>query len=251
MKKMKNFIYLLFLSSGILLAQNSFEKGNDYYQKAQYKEAIEVYETILNSQQKESFELYFNLANSYYKLNKVAPAIYNYEKALRLGPENQAALNNLAFAKKLLIDDIKEMPKLGFSALLHQFTGQLRFDTWGLLSITASIMFLLAFVVYYFTQKPHLKRTFFCLMIVLLVAIPILLGMAFFEKIYFENERTAIVFTEKTMVKSEPITSSPTIFSLHEGTKISLLENLKEWQKIQLADGTQGWIKAENIKEIK
>ncbi len=248
---MKNFIYLLFLSSGILLAQNSFEKGNDYYQKAQYKEAIEVYETILNSQQKESFELYFNLANSYYKLNKVAPAIYNYEKALRLEPENQAALNNLAFAKKLLVDDIKEVPKVGFSALLHQFTGQLFFDAWGLLAIISSVLFLASFIVYYFTQKPSLKRTFFSLMIVLLVAIPILLGLAFFEKNYFENEKTAIVFAEKAMVKSEPITSSPTIFSLHEGTKIYLLESLNEWQKIQLLDGTEGWIKAENIKEIK
>ncbi len=248
---MKNFIYLLFLSSSILLAQNTFEKGNDCYQKAQYKEAIEIYETILNSQQKESFELYFNLANSYYKLNKVAAAIYNYEKALRLEPENQAALNNLAFAKKLIIDDIKEVPKVGFSALLHQFTGQLFFDTWGLLAIISSVLFLASFVIYYFTQKPSLKRAFFSLMIVLLVAIPILLGMAFFEKNYFENEKTAIVFAEKTMVKSEPITTSPAIFTLHEGTKISLLESLKEWQKIQLPDGTQGWIKAENIKEIK
>jgi tetratricopeptide (TPR) repeat protein len=248
---MKHFIYLLFLSSSMLLAQNTFEKGNDCYQKAQYKEAVAVYENVLQMEQKASFELYFNLANSYYKLNKVAAAIYNYEKALRLQPKNQAALNNLTFAKKLLIDDIKEVPKLGFSALLHQFTGQLHFDTWGLLAIIVSMLFLLFFLVFYFTKKPNLKRTFFSLMIVFLVAIPILLGLAFFEKKYFENEKTAIVFAEKAVVKSEPITTSPAIFTLHEGTKVNILENLKSWQKIQLPDGTQGWIKAENIKEIK
>ena len=35
---------------------------------------------------KESAEVYFNLGNAYYKLNRVAPAIYNYEKSLQLKP---------------------------------------------------------------------------------------------------------------------------------------------------------------------
>jgi hypothetical protein len=43
------------------------------------RKRVRAYETVL-TQNKHSSELYFNLGNAYYKLNKVAPSIYNYEK---------------------------------------------------------------------------------------------------------------------------------------------------------------------------
>jgi tetratricopeptide (TPR) repeat protein len=47
--------------------------------KGQYQQAIDAYSSVLSTN-KQSSELYYNNGNSYYKLNKVAPAIYNYEK---------------------------------------------------------------------------------------------------------------------------------------------------------------------------
>ena len=73
---MKKILYLLLLTSQFFAAQTGFEKGNALYQKGKYEEAIAAYETVLGSK-KESAELYFNIGNCYYKLNKVAPAIYN------------------------------------------------------------------------------------------------------------------------------------------------------------------------------
>ena len=89
-------IFLLFLIfSGVLRAESpvppatsSFEEGNQYYQKENYKAAVASYESIINSGQ-ESAEVYFNLGNAYYKLHQVSPAIYNYEKALLLFDEGK------------------------------------------------------------------------------------------------------------------------------------------------------------------
>ena len=64
----------------IFLAQNGFERGNELYRKNQFQDAVQAYESVLKTN-KQSAELYFNLGNSYYKLNKVAPAIYNLEEA--------------------------------------------------------------------------------------------------------------------------------------------------------------------------
>ena len=114
---MKNIIYLILFITEIFFAQNSFEKGNALYQKGEYEQAIIQYESVLANQQHSS-ELYFNLGNCYYKLNMVAPSIYNYEKALLLNADDFEITNNLEFAQKLQIDEIKVLPKVGFSKLI-------------------------------------------------------------------------------------------------------------------------------------
>jgi tetratricopeptide (TPR) repeat protein len=65
-----------------------------------YEQAIDAYGSVLKTNQHSS-ELYFNLGNCYYKLNKVAPAIY-IEKALVLSP-NEEVLNNLFAQNELLM----------------------------------------------------------------------------------------------------------------------------------------------------
>ncbi len=78
---MNKTLFILLFVTQIIWAQTPFEQGNQYYQKENYQAAITSFESILNSG-KESAEVYFNLGNAYYKLHQVAPAIYNYEKAL-------------------------------------------------------------------------------------------------------------------------------------------------------------------------
>jgi len=87
----------------------------------------------------------------------------------------------------------------------------------------------------------------FGLLFLLLISI----SAAITEKNDFENERPAIVFAEITTVKSEPQTASSTVFTLHEGTTVYVLETVDNWKKIQLVDGTQGWIAKNAIKEVK
>lgn len=236
--------------SEVFFAQTSFEKGNALYQKGNYNEAITAYESVLNTKQ-QSAELYFNLGNCYYKLNKVAPAIYNYEKALVLNPNDSEIQNNLKFAQKLQIDEIKEVPKVGFEKLIRDFTATFHYDIWAWISVSFATLFLLFFVGYYFSQTTLSKRIFFFGMFVLVVLILISVLSAIFEKSHYENERPAIVFAEVVSVKSEPKTSGSDVLVLHEGTKVFVLETLDNWKKIQLTDGTEGWIENSAIKEVK
>ena len=76
---MKNILYLFLLFTQVFFAQSSFDAGNELYKNGKYEEAVNAYNAVLKSK-KQSAELYYNLENCYYKLNKVAPAIYNYEK---------------------------------------------------------------------------------------------------------------------------------------------------------------------------
>jgi tetratricopeptide (TPR) repeat protein len=247
---MKNIFYILIFTTQIFFAQNGFEKGNELYQKGKYDLAVKAYESVL-AENKQSAELYFNLGNSYYKLNEIAPAIYNYEKALVLDPNNKEAINNIRFAQKRTIDEIKVIPKVGFAKLIRDFTGNYAYDTWAWITIGFATLFLLFFVGYYFSQRGTVKRIFFFGMFVIILLILISISSAIFEKSHFENERPAIVFAESAEVKSEPQKASTAIFVLHEGTKVFVEETLEGWKKIQLTDGTEGWIDSAAIKEVK
>jgi tetratricopeptide (TPR) repeat protein len=247
---MKNLLYIVLLTTQIFFAQNGFEKGNVLYQNGKYDQAIAAYESVLETNQ-HSAELYFNIGNCYYKLNKVAPAIYNYEKALVLKPHDSETLNNLKFAKKRTVDEIKEVPKVGFSKLLRDFTAVFHYNTWAWISVGISTLFLLFFVGYFFSQNSLFKRMFFFGMFVLLSFLLISVASAFFEKSHYENEKPAIVFSEMAEVKSEPRNGGQPIFVLHEGTKVYVEESIGKWKKVQLTDGTEGWIDSSAIKEVK
>ena len=247
---MKKIFYIILLIFQVSLAQNAFEQGNQYYQKENFQAAISSYESIINSG-KESADVYFNLGNCYYKLHKVGPAVYNYEKALLLNPNDQEIKTNLDFARKMAIDDIKIIPKVGFHKLIQDFTSTYYYDTWAWIAVALALVFFLFFLGYYFSGTTLKKRIFFTGMFVILLGITLSVSAGIFERNRLENEKPAIVFAETAPVKNEPKTSSPDAFILHEGTKVYILESIANWKKIELTDETTGWIESSAIKEIK
>ena len=254
---MQKIVLLFLIFSGVLRAESplpsaksSFEEGNQYYQKENYKAAVASYESIIASGQ-ESAEVYFNLGNAYYKLHQVAPAIYNYEKALLLNPNDEEIKTNLDFARKMTIDDIKVIPKVGFHKLISDFTSSYYYDTWAWIAVVFAFLFLAFFTGYYFSQQTTLKRIFFFGMFVWILGIGLAASSGFYEKNRMNNEKPAIIFAEATVLKNEPKVNSPDATVLHEGTKVYILESIANWKKVELTDETTGWIEESAIKEIK
>ena len=247
---MKKTLVILLLFFQFSWAQSAFEQGNALYLKENYEAAIKSYESILNTG-KQSPEVYFNLGNCYYKLHKIAPAIFNYEKALLLNPNDEEIKTNLDFAKKMAIDDIKIVPKVGFNKLIADFTSSFHYDTWAWMAIVFALVFLLTFIGYYFSETTFLKRVFFIGMFVWLLGIGLSATSAFYEKSRISNEKPAIVFAESVSVKSEPKATAQEAFLLHEGAKVYIVESIANWKKIELTDETTGWIEESAIKELK
>ena len=153
----RRFIFTMVLFFGyISFAQTSnelFSKANDLYKNGEYSKAIELYLNIEKSGL-ESDDLFFNLGNSYYKLNKVAPSIYYYEKALKINPMHHDASNNLVFAKRMTIDVIEDLPKTFLQRFSSNVIQKLTYNTWAILAVTASFLAALLFLLYYFSASP-------------------------------------------------------------------------------------------------
>ncbi|WP_299249109.1 tetratricopeptide repeat protein [uncultured Lacinutrix sp.] len=246
---MKNILYILLFFIGSLSAQNEkiFDQANALYNEGKYAEAIDRYEVILNTD-KHSAELYFNIANAHYKLNNIAPSVYYYEKALALKPKDKDIQGNLAFANNMRIDAIDNLPEVGLTRFVKKATNTLSFDGWAKLSIGLVVMFVLFYLLYYFTFGTGKKRFYFVTSTLSVVLALVALVFTFYSYSLAQKNNPAIIFAKESKVKSEPNLRSDEAFVLHEGTKVQVLDTVKSWKKIKLNDGKTGWIQGEDLK---
>lgn len=253
-RRFTGILIVVFLFSGFtaVFAQHNtwFEEANELYNQGEYEAAIERYEKISEAG-KHSAALYFNMANAYYKLNRIAPSILNYERALLLDPEDKDIGINLAYARNMTIDDIDELPKTGISRLVNGLIGTFSYRVWTWLAIGLMSLFVLFFIWYYFAVSQGKKRMFFTLSGLMLILSVLSLVFAFQQRNLERSVRPAIVFAEETTVKSEPNLGSEEVFRLHEGTKVFILDTLHNWKKIRLADGKIGWLPADELRAVK
>lgn len=250
-KILKVVFVFLFVYSGLFAQNNtvSFEEANELYRNEKYVEAIGIYEEI-EATGLVSSELYYNLGNAYYKLNKIAPSIYNLEKALLLNPQNIDAVNNLVFANRMKIDAIEELPKTFFQNIEIAVIRQLSYNQWAYLAVFFSIVMSLFFLFFYFSYVPTRKRIYFVTSLLGLLFLT--LSFLFTYKQYRTSIDTveAIIYEEKVSVRSAPSDTSQEVFELHEGLKVFVLDSVAIWKKIKLADGKTGWVHKESLKTL-
>jgi tetratricopeptide (TPR) repeat protein len=154
---------LLIIANTTIVAQTAdslFVTANNLYKEGKIEQAIETYKKI-ESQNLVSAELYYNLGNCYYKLNKVGPSIYNYEKALQIDPLNGDVKNNLIFAKRLAIDTIEELPASFLQKFNKNFLQKLSYNQWAILVVFLSFLGSILFLLFYFADIPSRKRLYF------------------------------------------------------------------------------------------
>jgi tetratricopeptide (TPR) repeat protein len=250
----RNFILgILLMNSFILNAQGvskeSFEAGNAAYNEGDFTKAISFYEQTLEMGQ-HSAALYFNLGNAYYRLNKVAESIYYFEKAKQLDPDNNDIKVNSAFAKNMTIDAIEAIPESQLARIQKGIFGLFSITAWSVFALIWVWLFALFFIAYLFVKATDSKRIFFFLSLLFLVLFVGSLSISFTLDQQQKETQYAILFSNNIDIWSEPNQRGEIQFTLHEGTKIQLLEALDEWNKIRIANGSEGWIKNAEFKSL-
>ena len=64
---------------------------------------------------------------------------------------------------------------------------------------------------------------------------------------YINSHNEGIIIKPTITIKSSPSSSSVDLFVLHEGSKVKILDNAGEWDKIKIANGSIGWLPSEAI----
>ncbi|MBR6280670.1 MAG: tetratricopeptide repeat protein, partial [Bacteroidales bacterium] len=201
----------------------------------------------------ESCELYYNIGNAYAKTGDWAHAILSYERARRLDPSDRDVAHNLAFANEMIQDRIEEVPEFFLVTWARALCRKLPSNTWAVLFLVLLAAALALAVVFFLGRSrggAASRAAFFSGVAALLLAL-MCLGFASWQKSDYVHDQAAIVVRAVANVKSSPSAeSAKDLFVLHEGTKVRILDQVGDWNNIELADGRQGWLRRTDLEQI-
>lgn len=218
------------------------DSAASYYSAAKFEKAIETYEKVLANGY-ESAELYYNLGNAYFKSNKVAQSIVNYERAKRLLPADEDIEFNLRLANTHVVDKIDVIPEFFLSSWWNKFNQILSSNQWAIISLSSFVLSLLLLLFFFLSQQVVARKVTFWLGLLLIVASVFTFNFSRKQKWLAENEPEAIIQTPSVVVKSSPSENGTELFLIHEGLKVKVTDHLNDWREIRLPDGNKGWIK--------
>jgi len=225
----------------------SFDEANQAYKDGNYGYAIEQYEIL--AKEANSGELYYNLGNAYYKTGDIAKSVLHYEKALKLTPGEEDIQHNLKIANLMVIDKIEATPEFFLLTWWKDLTIKMTSNAWTIIFLALLWISILSFLAFAFLQAGGKKLLFFSGVAGTFLALIFLL-MAITRHQSDIDTSKAIIQSSSVSVKSAPLNTGTDLFIIHEGLKVTILDNENEWLKIQLADSKEGWVAANVLETI-
>ena len=150
----------------------------------------------------------------------------------------------------MILDDIEELPKTQFQNNINYLVSLFSIRVWSFILISLMLSFFISSILYLFSNNPIYKRAYFSLSFFLIIISFLTSNLIWKESKKINEQKNGIIFSKELSVFSEPNIRDEEIFTLHEGTKVELMDKLKGWNKIRLRNGSEGWVVENNIKPL-
>ena len=225
------------------------EQADSAYAQGHYQQAVKDYEQLLK--QGVSAELYYNLGNSYYRMDEMPRAVLNYERALLLSPGDRDIRFNLQMARSKTIDKITPESEMFFVTWYRSLVNLTSVDGWARLALVALALAIVLALLYLFSSPIWLRKVGFFGAFGLLLLFIVANFFAYVQKQSFVARSGAIIMSPAVTIKSTPAKQGTDLFILHEGTKVEITDGtMKQWKRIRVADGKEGWLETSQIEVI-
>ena len=124
-------------------------------------------------------------------------------------------------------------------------------DGWARTALIALVVAIVLALLYLFSDRIWLRKVGFFGGILLLLVFLVGNLFAWQQKHNLTSRSGAIIIKSAVNVKSTPSKNGTDLFILHEGTKVNITDaSMREWRKIHVADGKEGWLEVSEIEVI-
>jgi hypothetical protein len=228
--------------------EEAWRRGNDAYLHGDYGAAVAAYEE-LDRQGLVSSDLYFNLGDAYFRKGSLGRAVWAFERAAALDPDDDDARFNLEQSRKLVARRARD-----------KIEGEDRDPVWirAVTSLSPSTetwlfvaLYLGLFVVLFVRRRagpdtrPALSAAAAILGSAALLAGALLLGRVQLQRVPF-----GVILPDAVAVKEGADVNYRTAFQLHAGLRVRLLERDQDWLRIRLANGLEGWVRDSDVGRL-
>jgi len=253
MKKISLIIWVICLPV-FTLAQESdvkllFQQGVDAYNNEHYELAVESFRQ-LPPLGYSSADLYYNLGNAYYRLEEYASAVWCYEKALILNPAHKDACFNLEFLNNEIFADADKVPPSFFMEIWTFINSMFSPSGWVVLFIIFQILLPALVLIFFFSASRRRRKLFFYLSVLAVFFYMLSMGVSSWAWYSMKNPSKVVVKNTSVPVRSEPGLGGTDIVVIEQAGTVEVLEHRDEWLKIELPDGTEGWILSDNVIDL-
>jgi tetratricopeptide (TPR) repeat protein len=215
-----------------------FLHGNGAFEQGQYETALAEYEKIIGLGITDP-DVYYNLGNAYVKLGRIGRAILAYEKGLRLAPRDADLQHNLAETATAAVDAQPEESAVSYRGW---FTRGYRFLTANELAWAASAAYLsLMLGVSLWLLWP--LRAAWWRRVVLAAGVLLVLLTGWSAARYLERYwwQRAVILTPTADIVGRPYANAEKLYTLHEGTRVSIGREEEAWLEVRFGQGRRGW----------
>ena len=226
-----------------------WKSAEDAYSMGDFDGAIKEYETLVSSGAA-SPSLFYNLGNAHYRKGNIGKSILNYERALKLDPSDADARHNLELVRTQTLDKIDNVPQFILFSWIQKVKYSLSSNVWAVVSLVFLALGLVLLLLYRYSRRTSSRKLFFIIAMIAFLFTLVCFLFSFSLARNAQSEDTGIVIENIGSVKSAPAAGGNSIFVLHEGTKVKILESVQNWYKVEIADGRQGWIKSSDVEVI-
>lgn len=226
-----------------------WQKAAEAFADGQWQNALNCYQMI-EGEGLQSADLYYNIGNTFFKLGDNAHAILYFERALKLDPAHGDAVHNLEIARQLTLDKVDTVPDFILVTWFRQLRQSFSADSWAWIALALAAAAAVLLLLFRRGASLALRRVSFLTACVVLVLAVFAFVFSLQQKHAVTRQDSAIITAPVCPVKSSPSDGGNTVFVLHEGTKIRILDRIGDWAKIQIADGRQGWAASPSFESI-
>lgn len=236
-------------------SENVFFKANQFYFNGEFKNAVQLYESILKSHQFHFFpanlifqsesrgELFYNIGNCYFRLGQKGKALLNYERARQFIPRGADLKYNIEYVHNLTEDDLSQPENIISEIFGVNFFSQTELAT--VFCLVNLILFL------FLTIRIFFRAEWIFYVIIIFSICWIVSGISFsimLKQTAFDDR--VVILAKEVEVLAGPDQEDTLLFKVHEGTLAYQERNESGFSLIRLPDGKRGWLVSSAIEAV-
>ena len=236
----------MFLLSSAASGQSGLEQGGALFESERFEEAVAFYSGKLTEGQV-SHEVHFNLGTVYLAKGEVGKGIYHLELASRMS-DDPRIVEQLGLAQSLIVDDIPYFTDFFLLRWLRGIALGPGSNFWAIISILAFLGLLSMMYFKWVKGRSFQRWSYIWISLLALSVIALLISIQGRE---LDKTRVQAIVLEETSLHEGSDERSEVVRSVSEGIKVRVVDEIGEWQKVQLPDKEVGWINAVDLGVLK